>query len=151
MENRNIPLFRPVGLYELQKIGALGWNTFPPRLPEQPIFYPVTNRAYAIQIARDWNTRDFHSGYCGFVTSFFVEAGYLRQFQTQQVGAQVHQEYWIPAERLAEFNRHIIGGIQLEAAFYGALYTGSRFEVPGQTEDLKAALNQSEPGKELSV
>ena len=142
METKKIPLFRPVGIQELQKICALGWNAFPPRLPEQPIFYPVTNREYAIQIARDWNTKDSHSGYCGFVTSFSVDAGYLRQFQAQQVGTRVHQEYWIPSEHPEEFNRHIIGGIQIDAAFYGVRYVGTRFEIPRDMAALKAALGQ---------
>lgn len=35
---------------------------FPPRLPEQPIFYPVLNKPYADQIARSWNTKDKFSG-----------------------------------------------------------------------------------------
>ena len=42
---------------------------FPPRLPEQPIFYPVVNEDYAIKIARDWNVPD--SG-VGYVTRFEV-------------------------------------------------------------------------------
>ena len=144
MENQRIQLFRPVGIQELQKICALEWKAFPPRLPEQPIFYPVTNREYAVKIARDWNTKDSHSGYCGFVTSFWVDAEYLRPFKKQQVGTRVHQEYWIPAESLPEFNRHIIGGIQLEAAFYGAHYHGPRFDIPGEIENLKEWLIRCE-------
>ena len=38
---------------ELALIEASDSRAFPPRLPEQPIFYPVTNEAYAAQIARD--------------------------------------------------------------------------------------------------
>lgn len=49
-------LFRPVGQEELNLIREGGFVAFPPRLPEQPIFYPVLNAEYAIQIARDWNT-----------------------------------------------------------------------------------------------
>ncbi|MBX6316429.1 MAG: hypothetical protein IRY99_26480, partial [Isosphaeraceae bacterium] len=44
-------LYRPVGPVELALIEATGWRAFPPRLPEQPIFYPVLNEAYARQIA----------------------------------------------------------------------------------------------------
>jgi hypothetical protein len=50
-------LFRPVGQAELDLIRANGFRAFPPRLPEQPYFYPVLNLEYATQIARDWNTK----------------------------------------------------------------------------------------------
>ena len=36
---------------------------FPPRLPEQPIFYPVLTEDYARQIARDWNVLASGAGY----------------------------------------------------------------------------------------
>ena len=87
-----------------------GWKKFPPRLPEQPIFYPVLTEEYAIQIARDWNTRD---GGTGYVLHFEVESEYLKQFPVQTAGARVHQEYWIPAEQLEEFNDRIVGLIQI--------------------------------------
>jgi hypothetical protein len=35
----------------------------PPRLPEQPIFYPVLNEEYAPMIARDWNVKQSGTGY----------------------------------------------------------------------------------------
>jgi len=54
---------------ELELIQASGWSEFPPRLPDQPIFYPVTNEDYAVQIARDWNVKA--SG-AGFVMKFAV-------------------------------------------------------------------------------
>ena len=50
-------LSRPVGLNELRLIFETEMIAFPPRLPEQPIFYPVLNAPYAIKIARDWNTK----------------------------------------------------------------------------------------------
>ena len=52
-----ITLWRPVGPAELRLIVEADYRAFPPRLPEQPIFYPVLNEAYATQIARDWNTK----------------------------------------------------------------------------------------------
>jgi hypothetical protein len=107
-------LFRPVGDAELVLIRASGWRDFPPRLPEQPIFYPVLNEEYATQIARDWNARD---GGMGYVLSFTVETEYLKQFPIQTAGSRIHQEYWIPAERLAEFNRHIVGLIEIVSSF----------------------------------
>jgi hypothetical protein len=107
-------LYRPVGEAELELIRASGWRGFPPRLPEQPIFYPVLNREYATQIARDWNTRD---GGIGFVLRFDVDTEYLKQFPVQTAGSRIHQEYWIPADELDEFNRHIVGPIEVMAEF----------------------------------
>ena len=107
-------LYRPVGDVELELIRASGWKEFPPRLPAQPIFYPVLNEEYAEQIARDWNTRD---GGAGHVLRFEVEAEYLKQFPIQTAGSRIHREYWIPADRLDEFNRHIVGPIVAIARF----------------------------------
>jgi hypothetical protein len=112
-------LFRPVGQKELDLIAASGWRAFPPRLPFQPIFYPVLNKAYAVQIARDWNTQDAASGYAGYVTRFQVRAAFLSRYSVQTVGASVHQEYWIPAEDLAALNRNIVGLIEVIAEFHG--------------------------------
>lgn len=56
-------LYRPVNQQELDLIAALGWKAFPPRLPEQPIFYPVLNEEYATQISRDWNVPYYGVGY----------------------------------------------------------------------------------------
>jgi len=109
-------LYRPVGPEELRLIEDSGWTAFPPRLPEQPIFYPVLNKEYATQIAREWNV--VASG-AGFVTRFEVSAEYLKRFPIQTVGSGVHQELWVPAEELAEFNRHIVGKIELIAQFHG--------------------------------
>ena len=50
-----VTLYRPVGPKELELIKSSGWREFPPRLPEQPIFYPVMNERYAAQIAKEWN------------------------------------------------------------------------------------------------
>jgi hypothetical protein len=115
-----VTLFRPTGERELELIRASGWRAFPPRLPDQPYFYPVLNEAYATEIARDWNTRD---GGVGYVLRFKVDAGFLRRYTVQTVGASVHREYWIPAEDLAEFNRNLAGTIELIAEFHGAAET----------------------------
>ena len=101
-----VTLYRPVGSAELELIRSSGWRRFPPRLPGQPIFYPVLQEAYAAKIARDWNVRE--SG-AGFVTKFDVDARWLSQFEPQYAGGKAHAEYWIPAERLEDFNRHIAG------------------------------------------
>lgn len=117
-------LYRPVGLKELQLILKANWRAFPPRLEWQPIFYPVLNREYAEQIARDWNTKDKASGYAGFVTEFDVDADYLAQFEEHIVGGTQHRELWIPADKLDNFNEQIAGDIRLIAAFYGENYQG---------------------------
>jgi hypothetical protein len=109
-------LYRPTGEKEIALIRASGWRVFPPRLPEQPIFYPVLNEEYATKIARDWNTRD---GGTGYVLRFRVESEYLARFPVQTAGARVHQEYWIPAGELEEFNRHIVGLIEIVSEFSG--------------------------------
>jgi hypothetical protein len=114
LDMKTCALFRPVGEAELNLIRDSGWRAFPPRLPEQPIFYPVLDEQYAIQIARDWNTRD---GGKGFVLRFQVEHEYLSRYEAQTVGARNHREYWIPAGDLSEFNRHIIGIIEVIHAF----------------------------------
>jgi hypothetical protein len=117
-------LYRPVGLKEAELILKAEGKAFPPRLPEQPYFYPVLNFEYAQQIARDWNTKAANSGYAGFVTEFQVDADYIAKFEVQTVGAAKHQELWIPAEELAGFNEHILGRIQFIAAYYGSGYKG---------------------------
>jgi hypothetical protein len=106
-------LFRPVGQAELDLIRDANWRAFPPRLPFQPIFYPVLEEEYAIQIARDWNTRDPNSGYVGYVTRFKVRSVFLTRYPVHQVGAAVHREYWVPAEELTEFNANIVGRIDV--------------------------------------
>jgi hypothetical protein len=107
-------LYRPTGESELEPIRASGWKEFPPRLPEQPIFYPALTEEYAIQIARDWNARD---GKAGYVLRFAVDTSYLDQFPAQIAGAKIHREYWIPAEQLEELNRHITGLIEIVHEF----------------------------------
>ena len=114
--DQTTPLFRPVGLEELDLIRASGFTAFPPRLPEQPIFYPVLNEDYARQIARDWNAKKNDSK-VGYVTRFAVRNEFLQHYEIQTVGGMVHQEYWIPAEELAEFNRNIVGRIEVIAEY----------------------------------
>ena len=106
-------LYRPVGEQELALIRESGYTAFPPRLPEQPIFYPVLNEQYAAEIAGKWNTKDPASGFKGYVTRFEVDDGFLSRYEVQMVGRSYHQEYWIPADELTEFNRHIVGKIEV--------------------------------------
>lgn len=108
-------LYRPVGPKELALIKASGFREFPPRLPEQPIFYPVLNEEYAAQIARDWNVAASGSGY---VTRFAVRTDFLKKYPPQSAGGKLHKELWVPAEDLPEFNRNIVGPIEVIAEFH---------------------------------
>ena len=112
-----LTLYRPVGQAERDLIAQSGWKEFPPRLSWQPIFYPVLNRDYAEQIARDWNTKDKASGFVGYVTRFEVDAEFARRYPVQVVGGHEHQELWVPAEELAAFNAHLIGVIEVVAEY----------------------------------
>ena len=58
----------------------------------------MLNEQYATQTARDWNVKDSQSG-----------AGYVTRFA----------EYWIPVEKLAEFNQDIVGLIEVVSEFRG--------------------------------
>ena len=106
-------LYRPVGQAEYDLIAQSGFTAYPPRLPKQPIFYPVLNERYAREIAEKWNKRYADSQYTGFVTTFEIDDAYISQFPVQTVGASYHQELWIPAEELENFNHHIIGTISI--------------------------------------
>lgn len=106
-------LYRPVGQAEYDLIAATGFTAYPPRLPEQPIFYPVLNERYAREIAEKWNRRRADSQYTGYVTAFEIDDIYASRFPVQTVGDYYHQELWVPAEELEEFNRHIIGKIRV--------------------------------------
>ncbi len=117
-------LYRPVGLKELQLIIDAGFQAFPPRLSHQPIFYPVLNFDYAAQIARDWNTQDEVSDYVGFVTEFTVDDEYVSQFEVKVVGGSQHEELWVPAEELAQFNKNIQGEIAVVAHYVGDQFIG---------------------------
>ena len=111
-------LFRPVGRNELAKIEASGMKAYPPRLPDQPTFYPVLNFEYAEQIARDWNSARESHGFIGYVTEFDIDDAFVARYSVQTAGsASLHRELWVPAEELEEFNRHIIGEIRIVATY----------------------------------
>jgi hypothetical protein len=103
-------LYRPTGPKELELVRQSGFKRWPPRLPEQPIFYPVTNEAYAKQIATKWNIKD--SG-VGYVTRFEVKKSFMDRYRMQQVGDSSHTEWWAPAEELEELNDNIVGLIEV--------------------------------------
>jgi hypothetical protein len=109
-----VTLWRPVGPVELELIRKSGMRAFPPRLPQQPIFYPVLSEEYAVKIARDWNVPASGSGY---VTRFEVRRNFLKNYSVQKAGGSAHLEYWIPAEEMAAFNDAIVGEIKVVAEF----------------------------------
>jgi hypothetical protein len=111
-----ITLWRPTGQAELDLVAASGWKAWPPRLPDQPIFYPVLNRWYATKIAREWNVPAEGVGY---VTRFDVERSYLDRYEVHQAGGRDVLEYWIPAEELGDFNARISGAIMEESEYRG--------------------------------
>jgi hypothetical protein len=113
-DRNTIALWRPVGPEELELIRASGMKAFPPRLPEQPIFYPVLSEEYAIKIARDWNVPASGSGY---VTRFRVLKSFMDRYDVREAGGRDHLEYWIPAEDVAAFNEAILGEIEVVAEF----------------------------------
>lgn len=119
---KQITLYRPVGQKEFDLIKASGFKKFPPRLEWQPIFYPVMNQPYAEQIANDWNTKDAFSGYIGYVLAFDMDEGFLKKYPVQNVGGEIHNELWIPAEELDTFNDHIINEIRIVKFFKGENY-----------------------------
>lgn len=109
-----ITLYRPTGPVELALLEKSNFTAWPPRLPDQPIFYPVMNQAYAEQIATEWNIRDSGSGY---VTRFKVERNFLKPYPRKIVGGNQHEELWIPAEDLDAMNEHIVGRIEVIKRF----------------------------------
>ena len=112
--SETVTLWRPVGPAELTLIEQSGMRAFPPRLPDQPIFYPVTTEDYAIKIARDWNVAASGSG---FVTRFEVRRDFLDNYRVEEAGGRAHREYWIPAEELDAFNAAIVGEIEVTRRF----------------------------------
>jgi GNAT superfamily N-acetyltransferase len=117
-------LFRPTGLSELKLVASLGWRAWPPRLPDQPIFYPVLSLEYARRIARDWNAMDGFSGFVGFVTSFHLQDEFARRYPVQLAGGRTHEELWVPSAELDEFNAHIVGSITVLEAHPGPSFVG---------------------------
>ena len=125
-------LYRPVGTSELELIKESGYTAFPPRLPEQPIFYPVLNEEYASEIAEKWNTKTKDGR--GYVTRFSVDDDYIQQFEVHTVGSHIHKELWIPAEELPTFNRNITGRIEVIKEFSSETAYKKRV-IPSDTDE----------------
>jgi tetratricopeptide (TPR) repeat protein len=132
-ELNNMILYRPVGLPELELIYDSGMRVFPARLPQQPIFYPVLELEYARQVASDWNVKS--GQHAGYVTQFKVEDSYISAFEKHRVGGTRYQEFWIPAEEVEEFNRHITGHIKVLEGYFGKPFQGfipDKFSLQGK-------------------
>jgi hypothetical protein len=110
MNDQLITHYRPAGPEELELVKRSGFTRWPPRLPEQPIFYAVTNEEYATQIARRWNIPDQGAGY---VTCFKVRKSFMELYPIQKVGRKIHTEWWIPSDDLEELNKNILGLIEV--------------------------------------
>ncbi len=110
MSEETVTLYRPTGPEELKLVEESGFKRWPPRLPGQPIFYPVTNEKYAKEIATRWNTKD--SG-VGYVTRFEVKSAFMSRYKIEQVGASHHTEWWVPDAELPELNDNIVGYIEV--------------------------------------
>jgi hypothetical protein len=114
MTTETVTLWRPTGPRELALVREAGFRAWPPRLPDQPIFYPVLNEEYAIRIARDWNVPN--SG-VGYVTRFEVAKAFMDRYEVHQAGGRTILEYWIPAEDLDELNLNIMGTIDVVSEY----------------------------------
>jgi len=79
----------------------------------------VLDEGYAVQIARDWNTKDAASGFVGYVTRFTVDAAFVARYPVQVAGARGHRELWVPAEEMDLFNANIVGRVEVIAEFRG--------------------------------
>ncbi len=110
MTPETIVMYRPTGPEELELVKKSAYKRWPQRLPEQPIFYPVTNEQYAKEIAEKWNVKESRVGY---VTKFAVKKSFMNGYQVEQVGASYHTEWWIPAEELENLNDNIVGLIEV--------------------------------------
>ena len=55
------------------------------------------------------------------MTRFEVDDAFVSRYPVQTVGADYHQELWVPAEELEKFNRHIVGKIEIVKVIDGTL------------------------------
>jgi len=109
MHEETVTMYRPCGKKELDLVIESGYKKWPPRLSEQPIFYPVTNERYAAEV-NQWNVSQFGKGY---VTKFAVKKVFVDRYKIETVGAEHHTEWWIPAEDLEALNENIVGQIEV--------------------------------------
>lgn len=89
MSVETVTLYRPCGEKELELVKQSSYKLWPPRLPDQPIFYPVTNEQYAIEVTQ-WNVTRSGKGY---VTKFEVNEEFIDKYPIQTVGGHYHTEW----------------------------------------------------------
>src|SRR5438093_11552808 len=95
-------LWRTVGFHEMEKVFEAGMKGFPPRLPEQSIFYPVLVQEYADQTVATWNTKE--EPFVGYVIEMEILDEYGARFTPQTVVSAIYGELWVPLEDLAVLN-----------------------------------------------
>jgi hypothetical protein len=61
----------------------------------------------------------------GFVTEFDVSDSLAGRYPVRDAAGRSHQELWVPAEELDEFNRHIVGLIRVVEVFAGPDFPGT--------------------------
>ncbi|MFY7670969.1 ADP-ribosylation/crystallin J1 [Tenacibaculum sp. MEBiC06402] len=122
-------LYRPVGEKEMLLIAESGFKSFPPRLEQQPIFYPVLNEEYASEIAEKWNTTDPFGNFLGFVTKFSITEEEFNKYQIENVGGKIHNELWVPSKDLDVFNSAIVGNIEVVKVYIGKEYKSSDSKI----------------------
>jgi hypothetical protein len=105
-------LYRAVSPAEMRLIAKSGFKRFPS--PEQPIFYPLCNEEYAIEIVQRWNAGEDAGG---FVTRFALKSDFVAGYNRHIVGARHHEEYWIPCTDLDDLNDAIVGLIEVVREF----------------------------------
>jgi len=115
MKNETVTLYRPIGPEELKLLKESGFKKWPPRLPGQPFFYPVTNEEYAREIAQNWNVKESGKGY---VTKFYLKKDFMDKYPVRKVGSKNHTEWWIPAGDLELLNENIAGLIEIIEEYY---------------------------------
>jgi len=121
-----VKLYRPTGQIELELVFASGMRAWPPRLVDQPIFYPVLNRTYAREIAAKWNTKS--ERLVGYVTTFEVDDELVTRYERKVVGNSTHEELWVPAEDLPQLNARLQGPIEVLDAYFGDGFRGHVLE-----------------------
>ncbi len=106
-------LYQPVRQAEYDLIAASGFTAFPPRHPEMPYFHPTLNEQYARWINERLNRFEKAAGRTSYITMFEIDDEYAARLPMQTIGAHNYQELWVLAEKLPEFNTHIIGLIRV--------------------------------------
>jgi len=108
-------LYRPVSHQQLQQMENQSTPGFSAALwPASEYFYAIADLEYAFLLAKGWAEREQGAIY---LTGFQVPDSYLANFRLSCMGANHHQEYWVPLSALAEFSQQIVGPIDVLSVF----------------------------------